>query len=114
LGCGCKFDDLLGPAVIVASRIHTRQVGLSTAVARPSLSLVPSSRTTNGTCGLIRSNASDQTAGDLITAGDAAEMLKQHGRHLRSERITSTALTDRVRLGAAARVEEVRGLPPAP
>ena len=51
----------------------------SASSARPSLSLVPSRRTTNGTVGLIWSNASIRPLRDLVAARDAAEDVEQHG-----------------------------------
>ena len=76
--------------------------------ARPSSSLVPSRRTTNGTVGLIWSNASIRPLATSSQRVMPPKMLNSTALTFASERITSTALRDRLGLRAAAGVEEVR------
>ena len=96
LACRCRRGSLMrrsrspSPAprpsrrrsCIVAS-VCTLGRSASASSARPSSSLVPSRRTTNGTVGLIWSNASIRPSRDLVAARDAAEDVEQHGLDLR-------------------------------
>ena len=84
----------------------------SASSARPSTSLVPSSRTTNGTDGLIWSNASIRPSRHLVAARDPAEDVEQHGGDLLVGEDHLDRARDRLGLRAAAGVEEVRR-PPA-
>ena len=51
----------------------------------------------------------DQAVGDLVAAGDAAEDVEQHGLDVRVGEDQLDRLLDRLGVGAAAGVEEVRG-----
>ena len=80
------------------------------AAARPSSSFVPSRRTTNGTVGLIWSNASIRPLATSSQRVMPPKMLNSTALTFGLERITSTACGDRLGLRAAAGVEEVRRL----
>ena len=76
--------------------------------ARPSSPLVPSSRTTNGTCGRICSNASISPRATSSPRVMPPKMLNSTAVTFGSERITSTAAVIASAFDAAAGVEEVR------
>ena len=75
---------------------------------RPSTSLVPSRRTTNGTDGLISLERRDQALGDLVAARDAAEDVEQHRLDGVVGEDQLDRLLDLLGVRAAAGVEEVR------
>ena len=79
----------------------------SASSCRPSLSLVPSRRTTNGTLGLIWSNASIRPRATSSQRVMPPKMLNSTAVTLGSERMHLDRLGDRLRLRAAAGVEEV-------
>ena len=66
-----------------------------------------------GHVGLDLRERLDQPARHLVAAGDAAEDVEQHGADLLVGEDHLHRARDRLGLGAAAGVEEVRGLPPA-
>ncbi len=54
----------------------------------------------------------DETVGDLVTAGDAAEDVEEHGLHVVVAQDELDGLLHLGSVGAAAGVEEVAGSPP--
>ena len=107
-----QLHDALGGAEHRRLGVHVRQVRLGQQARGPPSSLVPSSRTTNGTSGSIWRKASIRPLRHLVAARDAAEDVEQHGAHLLVREDHLDRARDRLRLRAAAGVEEVGG-PPA-
>ena len=85
----------------------------SASSARPSLSFVPSSRTTNGTSGLICSNASISPRATSSQRVIPPKMLKSTAFTFSSERITSTALVIASAFEPPPASRKFAGLPPA-
>ena len=82
--------------------------GASRRMRRPSSTLVPSSRTTTGTCDAAELlDGADHAARDAVRAGDAAEDVDQHGAHVGVGDEQAERVLDRLLAGAAADVEEV-------
>src|SRR4051794_15273932 len=80
---------------------------------RPSLSLVPSSRTTNGTSGLTSAKASMSPRATSSQRVMPPKMLNRTALTFGSERITSTALTIASALEPPPASRKFAGLPPA-
>ncbi len=76
---------------------------------RPSTSLVPSRRTTNGTAGLISPKAAISPSATTSQRVIPAKMLNEHGLDLVVGEDQVDGLLDRLGVGAAAGVEEVGG-----
>src|SRR4029079_13337847 len=81
--------------------------------ARPSLSFVPSSRTTNGTSGLICSNASISPRATSSQRVIVRKMWKRTSLTLSWDRITSTALVIATASEPPPASRKFAGLPPA-
>ena len=85
----------------------------SASSARPSLSLVPSRRTTNGTVGLIWANASIRPLATSSQRVMPPKMLNSTAVTFSLERITSTALVISSALAPPPASRKFAGAPPA-
>ncbi len=100
----------LSAASFIVDAVCTFGRSASARMRLPSASLVPSSRTTKGTSGLICVEGLHEPVGDLVAARDAAEDVEEHGLDLLVGEDHLDGTGDRLGLRSAARVEEVRRL----
>src|SRR5215212_198092 len=103
---------LVAEPSMVAS-VWTLGRSASASSARPSLSLVPSSRTTNGTVGRICANASIRPLATSSQRVMPPKMLNRTAETFSFERITSTALVISSALAPPPASRKFAGAPPA-
>ncbi len=92
--------------------MHVRQLGVGSS-ARPSLSLVPSRRTTKGTSGSICSKASIRPRATSSQRVMPPKMVTSTAVTFASERITSAALVIASAFDPPPASRKFAGLPPA-